>query len=64
MSSLWFLWIDWTIKGKNIIREKGVKIKINCKECGKNLNMNEMEEVSEEALKILKKGINLDSEDY
>lgn len=51
-------------KEKNIIREKEVKIKINSKECGKNLNMNEMEDVSEEALKILKKDINLDSEDY
>ena len=51
-------------KEKNIIKEKEGKIKINSKECGKNLNMNEMDDVLEEALKILKKGINLDSEDY
>ena len=51
-------------KEKNKIREKEGKIKIEPRGCGKNINWNEMEDVSEEVLKILKKGINLDSEDY
>ena len=48
----------------NIIREKEGKIKINPKGCGKNLNWAEMEDVSDEVIKKLKKEINLDSEDY
>ena len=51
-------------KELNIIREKEGKIKINPKGCGKNLNWAEMEDVSDEVIKKLKKEINLDSEDY
>lgn len=49
---------------KNKIREKEGKVKINPKGCGKSIYWNEMEDVSEKVLNLLKKEVNLDNDDY
>lgn len=49
---------------KNKIREKEGKVKINPKGCGKSICWNQMEDVSENVLNLLKKEINLDNDDY
>ena len=49
---------------KNKIREKEGKVKINPKGCGKSIHWNEMEDVSEKVLNLLKKEVNLDNDDY
>jgi len=49
---------------KNKIREKEGKVQINPKGCGKSIYWNEMEDVSEKVLNLLKKEVNLDNDDY
>ena len=49
---------------KNKIREIQGKIKITPKGCGQSISWNEMEDVSENVLNLLKREINVDNDDY
>ena len=49
---------------ENKKREIQGKVKISPQGCGMNLNWNQMEDCSEQVIKILKKDLNIDKEDY
>jgi len=49
---------------ENKRREIQGKVKISPQGCGMNLNWNQMEDCSEQVIKILKKDLNIDKEDY
>ena len=49
---------------ENKKREIQGKVKISPQGCGMNLNWNQMEDCSEKVIKILKKDLNIDKEDY